>query len=43
MRDNTSDQTLKKNYIQTYQFLIEEYEQIQRAETSYVPFCQRFL
>lgn len=28
MRNNTSDQTLKKNYIHTYQFLIEEYEQV---------------
>lgn len=28
MRNNGSDQTLKKNYIQTYQFLIEEYEQV---------------
>lgn len=28
MRINVSDQTLKKNYIHTYQFLIEEYEQV---------------
>jgi hypothetical protein len=26
MRNNTSDKTLKNNYIQTYQFLISEYE-----------------
>lgn len=28
MRSNASDQTLKKNYIHTYQFLIEGYEQV---------------
>jgi len=28
MRNNNTDQTLKNNYIQTYQFLIEEYEQV---------------
>lgn len=28
MRNNTSDKTLKTNYIQTYQFLIGEYEQV---------------
>ena len=28
MRNNNSDQTLKNNYIQTYQFLIKEYEQV---------------
>jgi transposase InsO family protein len=28
MRNNTTDKTLKTNYIQTYQFLIEEYEQV---------------
>ena len=28
MRLNSSDQTLQKNYIQTYQFLIGEYEQV---------------
>lgn len=28
MRNNSSDKTLKNNYIQTYQFLIGEYEQI---------------
>jgi hypothetical protein len=28
MRNNTKDQTLKQNYIQTYQFLIKEYEEV---------------
>jgi transposase InsO family protein len=28
MRNNTNDKTLKNNYIQTYQFLISEYEQV---------------
>lgn len=28
MRNNNSDKTLKNNYIQTYQFLINEYEEI---------------
>jgi len=28
MRLNSRDETLKKNYIQTYQFLIDEYEQV---------------
>jgi len=28
MRNNTNDKTLKNNYIQTYQYLISEYEQI---------------
>ena len=29
---NTSDKTLKKNYIQKYQFLIKEYEQVKSGE-----------
>lgn len=28
MRNTTKDETLKKNYIQTYQFLIKEYERV---------------
>jgi len=28
MRNNASDQTIKKNYLQTYRFLIGEYEQV---------------
>lgn len=28
MRNNTKDETLKRNYIQKYQFLVSEYEQI---------------
>lgn len=32
MRNNTQDQTLKKNYIQKYQFLIQEYEQVKAGK-----------
>lgn len=32
MRVNSEDKTLKKNYIQVYQYLIEEYEQVKRGE-----------
>jgi hypothetical protein len=28
MRNNNTDKTLKNNYIQTYQFLIKEYEEV---------------
>lgn len=31
MRNNTQDQTLKNNYIQTYQFLIKEYEEVKQG------------
>ena len=30
MRDNGKDNTLKKNYLQKYQYLIEEYEQVKQ-------------
>jgi len=32
MRLNSKDETLKRNYIQTYQYLIKEYEQIKKKE-----------
>src|ERR1700757_2783800 len=32
MRSNNHDDTLKRNYIQKYQFLISEYEQVKRKE-----------
>lgn len=32
MRNNNADKTLKNNYIQTYQFLIAEYEQIKSKQ-----------
>ena len=32
MRNNTHDQTLKNNYIQKYQFLIKEYEQVKAGQ-----------
>ena len=31
MRINTKDETLKKNYIQKYQFLISEYEEVKQG------------
>lgn len=34
MRNNNSDKTLKNNYIQTYQFLIEEYEAVKKGTHS---------
>ena len=32
MRLNREDKTLKKNYIQVYQYLIKEYEQVKKKE-----------
>jgi len=32
MRNNTQDQTLKKNYLQKYQFLVKEYEQVKAGK-----------
>jgi hypothetical protein len=32
MRNNNADRTLKNNYIQTYQFLIQEYEQVKSKQ-----------
>lgn len=32
MRNNAQDQTLKKNYLQKYQFLIQEYEQVKAKQ-----------
>ena len=32
MRNNTRDETLKKNYIQKYQFLIQEYERVKAKQ-----------
>jgi hypothetical protein len=30
MRNNSQDETIKRNYLQKYQFLIKEYELIRR-------------
>ena len=32
MRDNRKDNTIWRNYVEKYQFLITEYEQIKRRE-----------
>lgn len=42
MRSNASDQTLKKNYIHTYQFLIEEYEQVKANKHPKYRFAKDF-
>ena len=42
MRNNSQDQTLKKNYIQKYQFLIQEYEQVKAGEHPRFRFVKDF-
>lgn len=42
MQSNSQDQTLKKNYIQKYQFLITEYEQIKKKEHPFYAKVQEF-
>ncbi len=42
MRNNTQDQTLKKNYIQKYQFLIKEYEQVKAGQHPIFRFVKDF-
>ncbi|VAW28687.1 hypothetical protein MNBD_BACTEROID06-1140, partial [hydrothermal vent metagenome] len=32
MRDNSQDETIKRNYIQKYRFLIEDYERVKAKE-----------
>jgi hypothetical protein len=32
MRNNTTDKTLKNNYVQTYQFLVTEYEEVKSSK-----------
>ena len=32
MRNNSKDETLKRNYIQKYQYLIAEYEQVKEGK-----------
>lgn len=42
MRNNAKDQTLKKNYIQKYQFLVEEYEQVKQGRHPVFRFVKDF-
>ncbi len=42
MRHTTSDETLKRNYIQTYQFLIEGYEQVKAKKHPTYRFVKDF-
>lgn len=36
MRVNSQDQTIKKNYIQKYRFLIREYEEVKAGAESLI-------
>ena len=42
MRLNSGDETLKKNYIQTYLFLIGEYEQVKAKKHRQYSLCKDF-
>jgi transposase InsO family protein len=42
MRLNSHDETIKRNYIQKYRFLIGEYEQVKRKEHPKYKFVQEF-
>ena len=42
MRINSQDQTIKKNYIQKYRFLIGEYEEVKRGAHSRYRYVQDF-
>lgn len=42
MRNNREDATLKRNYIQKYQFLIEEYEAVKAKRHPQFRFCHEF-
>lgn len=42
MRNNSKDDTLKRNYIQKYQFLIAEYEQIKQKKHPHFRFVKDF-
>ena len=42
MDNNTKDNTLKKNYIQKYQFLIEEYELVKAKRHPVFKFVKEF-
>ena len=40
MRNNSQEETLKRNYIQNYRFLINEYERVKNSK-SLLLFCAR--
>jgi hypothetical protein len=42
MRNNATDKTLKQNYIQTYQFLIKDYEQVKEGSHPDYKFVKDF-
>lgn len=42
MKNNTKDETLKKNYLQKYQFLIEEYELVKAKQHPSYQFVKEF-
>jgi len=42
MRINSQDQTIKKNYIQKYRFLIKEYEEVKKGEHARYRYVQDF-
>src|SRR3954470_7630113 len=42
MRNNNHDKTLKNNYIQTYQFLIVEYEQVKAKQHPHFKYAREF-
>ena len=42
MRNNNNDKTLKNNYIQTYQFLIAEYEQVKAKKHPHFKYVHEF-
>ena len=42
MRINSQDQTIKKNYIQKYRFLIREYEEVKKGAHATYRYAQDF-
>ena len=42
MRNNTSDETLKRNYLQKYRFLIKEYEEVKAKRHKKFRFAEEF-
>ncbi len=42
MRLNSQDETIKRNYLQKYRFLIRGYEQVKRKEHPQYRFVQEF-
>ena len=42
MRNNSRDETLKRNYLQKYQFLIAEYEQVKARQHPFFRYVKDF-